>query len=620
MSNINDKTIIEKLPLESADIIEPKLNEVIKLFPEIKTEGNKIDFEKLKSILSPSIDTNKERFNFSWPGKGNCYKVIQAPSTGTLRPLIDESLNFSSTENVIIEGDNLEVLKLLQKSYLNRVKMVFIDPPYNTGNDFVYPDDYSENLQTYLEYTGQIDSGGKRFGSNLDTDGRFHSKWLNMMYPRLYLARNLLRDDGLIFITIDDKELANLRKIMDEIFGEENFVALIAWEKRYTRSNNAKLFYSLKDSILVYRKTDLVSMLREARTSKSDSNYKNPDNDPRGPWATASYVNPATKEKRPNLVYEIKAPDGRLISHPTHAWKYSREEHLKHVEENRLHWAKDGEAQYPRLKLFLSEADGLVPIDIWHHQQSGTTDEGGNQLKELFDGQTPFDNPKPTQLIKRMLSLATNAESEDIILDFFAGSGTTAQAVLEANSSDGGNRNFILVQLPEPTGKDDFKSISDITKERVRRFITKLSSEDNSTSTSSELGFRVFKLDSSNFKLWDSLAETPISNQLELHVDHVKHDRMADDILYEILLKSGFPLTTKVEIQNYGKQTVYSIAGGMLLVCLEDNLTLDLIKYIAEQNPERVVCLDQGFANNDQLKTNAVQIFKTKGIASFKTV
>lgn len=290
----------EKLPLTFMDITAAQREKLKQLFPEVLTEGGKIDFERLKLTLGETVDTGKERYGMNWPGKADCFKIIQQPSAGTLLPVREESVNFDTTENLIIEGDNLEVLKLLQKSYLGKIKMIYIDPPYNTGNDFIYPDNYTESLDTYLRYTGQIDDEGRKFSTNTDADGRFHSKWMNMMYPRLFLARNLLKDDGIIFISIDDNEASNLISIMNEIFGEENQLAIIAWEKRYTRSNNARLFAKIKDTILVYRKSDLVIRLREARTDKSNEIYDNPDNDPRGPWTSVSFINPATKEERPN--------------------------------------------------------------------------------------------------------------------------------------------------------------------------------------------------------------------------------------------------------------------------------------------------------------------------------
>lgn len=619
----------EKVDLRSHDIAADKREELLRLFPETRTEGGKIDFDRLRLALGDTVDVGKERYGLTWPGKADCFRAIQTPSFGTLRPCPEESIEFDTAENLIIEGDNLEVLKLLQKSYLGKIKMIYIDPPYNTGHDFIYPDNYTESLQTYLEFTGQIDAQGRRFGTNADTEGRFHSKWLTMMYPRLYLARNLLREDGIIFVSIDDGELRNLRSIMDEIFGEEHFLASIAWEKRYTRSNNAQLFYSLKDTILAYRRSEAVSLLREPRTEKSKEIYSNPDNDPRGDWTSSSYVNPARKEARPNLVYPITNPvSGEIVEHPTHAWKYERKEHERHVQEQRLWWGKHGEAKYPRLKNFLNEMpEGIVPVDVWDYESTGTTDEGGLEVKEIF-GEAVFDNPKPTRLIQRMIALATSREGAHIVLDFFAGSGSTAHAVMKTNDADGGDRRSILVQLPEPTGRTDFETIADILKERMRRVAAKLEKEEAeelplSGTRKQDRGFRVFKLAQSNFKLWNGElknGEEALATQLDLHIENVVDGRSREDLLYELLLKSGFPITTPIEEITIEGRTVHSVANGAFIVCLERGLSLALIRGIAKHRPQRVVLLDQGFLGNDQLKANAAQIFRSGGVASFRTV
>jgi adenine-specific DNA-methyltransferase len=618
----------ERLDLRSRDIAEGKRCELLRLFPEIRTEVGKLDFERLKLALGEAVDAGKERYGMTWPGKADCFRVIQTPSLGTLRPCREESVNFDTTENLIIEGDNLEVLKLLQKSYLGKVKMIYIDPPYNTGNDFIYPDNYAESLQTYLEYTGQVDAEGKKFGTNTEADGRFHSKWLNMMYPRLYLARNLLRDDGVIFMTIDDAEEPNLRKACDELFGEENFVASIAWQKKYAVSNNYKGVASIRDFILVYAKTiEFVNGLLP-RDEESTARYQNPDKDPRGPWKPVDYWNIAPAEARPNLVYEILNPTtGKKISAEKKAWKFAKEVHDRHVAEDRIWWGIEGRNSVPALKLFLSEVrDGLIPHNWWPHEDAGHTDEAKKELDKLFDGNSPFDTPKPVRLLTRMCQVGAVAQS-DIVLDFFAGSGTTAHALLDLNRRDDGNRKFILAQLPEPTGRDDYPTIADICKERVRRVIRKLDDEDAGQldlggAKKQDRGFRVFKLAESNFRPWNAEApkdEDALAKQLELHVNHIREARTADDLLYEILLKSGFPLATSVEALTLAGKMVYGVADGALLICLERTLTIELIRAMAERKPERVVCLDEGFAGNDQLKANAVQIFKTKGVTSFKT-
>lgn len=628
MDNENTSKI-EFVDLRSHNISFEKTLEVIRLFPEIVTDDNKIDFDKLKLVLGQTIDVGKERYGMTWPGKAECFKTIQTPSTGTLLPTPNESMDFDTTGHLIIEGDNLNVLKLLQKAYLGKVKMIYIDPPYNTGNDFIYPDNYTESLQTYLEYTGQIDAEGKRFGTNSDTDGRFHSRWMNMMYPRLYLARNLLRDDGVIFISIDDGESANLRKLCDEVFGEENFKADISWQKRYTRSNNTVDFTTMVEHIYVYSKSEMFNVSLLERTEEADARYSNPDNDPRGDWKGASFLNPATPQQRPNLVYPIKNPNTGKITHPsTNAWRRSREEFERLQQEGRLYWGMDGKQSIPAIKMYLTEARGLTPINFWSHEYAGNTDEGSRDLASLIPEKV-FENPKPVKLIKR--AIEHGCDDDSIILDFFAGTAVTAQAVLEKNKEDGKARRFIMVQLPEPCEelseayKAGYKTIAEITKERVRRVIKKLNEEEADQlplNGKQDRGFRVFKLGESNFKGWDASAPKDgkvLEQQLELHIDHIRKGRTSEDILYEILLKSGFSLTTPVEKTEIEGKSVYSVAGGGMLICMEKELTLEVIRAMAENKPQRVVCLDMGFAGNDQLKANAVQIFKTKDVV-FKTV
>lgn len=620
----------EKLDLTSHNLPADKTAELLRLFPEIRTEGGQIDFDKLKLALGQSIDVGRERYGMNWPGKAECFKTIQIPSMGTLLPVPAESVDFDTTENLIIEGDNLEALKLLQKAYLGKVKMIYIDPPYNTGKDFIYPDNYSESLQTYLQYTKQVDVEGKKFGTNTEDSGRFHSRWMNMMYPRLYLARNLLSDEGLIFISIDDSEVGNLKKICDEIFGEENFIAQVVWEKRYGRSNDVKFFSSVTDYILLYRKTDGLSMLREPREDASNEIYSNPDNDPRGVWTSVSFVSQRTKEERRNLAYSITNPNtNETFEHPVNSWKYSKDKYEELLKDNRFYWGKDGTQKQPRIKRFLAElGDGLVPVNLWKHQEVGTGEIGTREV-DNFLGKEIFTYPKPSTLLKKMQKIGS--EPDSIILDFFAGSGSTAQAILELNKEDGGNRKFILVQLPEPCGKDTeaakagYATIADITKERVRRVIQKMNADEAgqlALNEKQDRGFRVFKLAESNFKAWDASApkdKPALEKQLELHIEHIRNGRTSEDMLYEILLKSGFPLTTPVEKVEVAGKSAYSVAGGGMLICLEKELTLEAVRAMAEMKPQRVVCLDLGFAGNDQLKTNAVQIFKNKEIV-FKTV
>lgn len=611
----------EKLDLRSHDLAEEKRHELLRLFPEIRTEGGKIDFERLKLALGEAVDVGKERYGMNWPGKADCFKAIQTPSLGTLRPCREESVNFDSTENLIIEGDNLEVLKLLQKSYLGKIKMIYIDPPYNTGNDFIYPDDYSESLQTYLEYTGQVDSEGRKFGTNTDADGRFHSKWLNMMYPRLYLARNLLRDDGAIFISIDDNELDNLRKLCDEVFGAENFVATVIWQKVFSPKNTAAYFSEDHDYIVVYsRHKDVWQPELLPRSEETTARYENPDNDPRGPWLSGALQ---ARNYYSKGQYEVVSPNGKKFTNPKGTyWRFSKDRFLELEKDKRIWWGESGD-NVPRLKRFLSEVRaGVIPQTLWMYGEVGHTQEAKEELLEFVTfehSENVLNSVKPTRLLRHAIKIGTSVTNNHIVLDFFAGSGPLGHAVLAQNAEDGGNRQFILVQLPEPLQKEEraAKTICDLARSRIGNVLKKLNEGDegklNLESKKQDRGFRSFKLAESNLKPWDAglPREVPaLERQLELHVSHIREGRSDEDILYEILLKSGYPPTTPIEAITVAGKTVRSVAGGQLLICLERKLTLELIRAMAERNPERVVCLDEGFAGNDQLKTNAAHIFE----------
>jgi adenine-specific DNA-methyltransferase len=629
----------EKLDLNSLNLSAEKRQELLDLFPEARTENGKIDFDRLKLALGETVDVGKERYGMNWPGKADCFRAIQTPSTGTLLPCPEESVNFNTTENLIIEGDNLEVLKLLQKSYLGKVKMIYIDPPYNTGNDFIYPDNYSESLQTYLEYTGQVDSEGYKFGTNSDTDGRFHSLWMNMIYPRLFLARNLLRDDGTIFISIDDNEVKNLRNLCDEIFGEENFIAQLIWQKKTGAGARSRGFIVLHEYILCYAKhIDPSWNLSAPMSVKTKSMYNKRDEfyTSLGPYATWP-LDTTSMDERPNLRFPI-IHEGHEIW-PKKQWLWSRERVEKAQKENKLifNFDKSQNNWNVRFKGYLNDDSGVeregkpTSLIVGAYTQEGTKDFQEFFVREIF----PF--PKPVSIIKQLLSIQINSSNNninenEIFLDFFAGSGTTAHAILELNKEDAGNRKFILVQLPEPceinseAGKAGYSTIAEITKERVRRVVKKLNDAEAGQlpfEAPQDRGFRVFKLSPSNFKPWN--ADLPkdaaaLEKQLELHIEHILDGRSQDDILCELLLKSGFPLTTPVESLTLAGKKVFSVAGGELLICLEPDLTMDVIRAMAALKPERVVCLDTGFASNDQLKTNAVEIFKTQGVPSFKTV
>lgn len=608
----------------SMNLEQANMDKLRAVFPECFAEG-KLDIDKLLALCGEYIGNDFEKYKFEWKGKAECLKLAQKRSTGTLRPCPEESVDWDTTQNLYIEGDNLEVLKLLQTAYYRKVKMIYIDPPYNTGNDFVYADDFADPMARYKEVTQQTTK------SNPETMGRFHTNWLNMMYPRLRLAANLLRDDGVIFISIDDNEVDNLKKLCNEVFGEENFLAQIVWEKRFTRSNNARLFASLTDYILVYRKSDAVTYLRAPRTEKSDSIYNNPDNDPRGVWTSVSYVNPATKEQRPNLTYSIKNPiTGQEITHPTHAWKYEYETYQKHVSENRLYWGTNGENTYPRLKKFLSEVeDGMVPVNLWKREEVGTTDAASKDLATLMEAKV-FDFPKPVELIKTMVQIAA-LDKDSIIIDFFSGSATTAHAIMQLNAEDGGNRKFVLVQLPEaceeksPAFIAGYKNICEIGKERIRRAGKKLTETDgqmqigDSDKKPLDVGFRVFKLDSSNLQTWDAtpvdeLRMEDLLNRMNTMINRVKADRSDLDMVCEVMLKLGVPLTYSVNKVAVNAKTAYTVGDDcLLLVCLAADITPEDVEAMAEYVPAKVIISRDSFAN-DTAMANAYYILRDRGV------
>jgi adenine-specific DNA-methyltransferase len=617
---------------KSLDIAEEKLGQLKEIIPEAFTE-NKIDWEKLKAALGDDIEFKNERYVLNWAGKSDAFRALQAPSTDTLVPCKEESVNFDSTGNIFIEGENLEVLKVLQKSYFGKIKMIYIDPPYNTGNDtFIYPDRFSESREEYLSRIGDKDETGLMtreglFRKNSKDSGHYHSNWLSMMYPRLFLARNLLRDDGVIFVSIDDNEVHNLRLLMNEVFGEENFIADIIWEKRFTRNNDAKLMSSVYDHTLLFRKNESCALLREPRTEKANSIYSNPDNDPRGDWTSVSYISQRSLEERPNLSYPVFNPKKKQhASHPTNAWKYSKEQYELHHSENRLYWGKNGDYEFPRLKRFLSELkDGIVPINLWNYKETGTIDDGTKTV-DLLLGKGVFDYPKPTTLIGRMLAMTT--ANSDIILDFFAGSGTTAHAVLEINKEEDSDRKFICVQLPEKCDdnseafKAGYKTIAEIGKERIRRVIKKIQEEQegkldlDGIVAKQDLGFKVFKLKESNFKIWRSNIETEeeLIAQMQKHLEPLDENAKTEDVLYELLLKSGIPLTAKIEEKNG-----YILVNKTEVALMLEKADNKIIKALLAETPKKVVTLDRLFKNNDQLKTNTALQMKDAGI-EFKVV
>jgi adenine-specific DNA-methyltransferase len=614
----------EKMPLTSEDIRSERIACLRENFPEVFTEG-KVHIDRLKEALGDEVATERERYGLSWAGKSEAIRNIQTPSVATLVPDREESVEFDATENLFIEGDNLEVLKLLQKSYHGQVKMIYIDPPYNTGNEFIYPDNFREGIEDYLRYSGQVSGDGIRLSTNTETGGRYHSKWLNMMYPRLFLARNLLREDGVIFVSIDDHEVHNLRMMMDELFGEENFIANIVWQKRYVSNVTAQWMSDMHDHILFYGKQrENVRVARIERTAEQLSDYKNPDEDPRGVWRAQDLF-----ASKPYLAgqFTITTPAGKQVDPPPgRYWRCSEKQYNEWLKDKRIWFGKNG-TRRPMLKAFLLESSqGTTPNTWWTFDFAGHNKEATLETKALFNGASPFDTPKPVKLFNHMLKLVTS--EEDLILDFFAGSATTAHAVLSLNREDDGNRKFIMVQLPEKTDNPDYPTIADIGKERIRRVLRKLNDEENGKLRAEDeppqvRGFKVFNLTSSNFKIWDSAgaSEEPedLAEQLRAFAENVRPDRSREDILYEILLKSGLPLTAEVEQLEVEGQEVFAVSGGLLMVCLEEHVDEELMRAVVEHEPERFVCLDTAFDGNDKLKTNTVLQMKDHGI-EFRTV
>ena len=642
-----EKIQVGKVDLRSMNIVEEQKRNLKKLFPEVFNEKH-INWEKLKATLGEIVDKGREFYYTHWPGKNNCWRIIQEPSLGTLKPCKKDSVDWDNTQNLFIEGDNLEVLKLLQKSYYGKVKMIYIDPPYNTGKDFIYPDKYSENLETYLQYTGQKSKEGKVFSTNMDTDGRFHSKWLNMMFPRLYLAKNLLREDGVIFISIDDNEVANLRKICDEIFGEENFIADLIWKKK-TGASDAITIATITEHILIYIKAcndNLVSIFDKNRASYDTNRYNLADqyHQTRGNYYIDNLDRGGLRYSD-SLNFPITCPDGQ-VTYPNGKKRYINEGWIWKWSKKKVEWAlKNGFIEFRKSKKKESGWAVCYKNYMYVNNEGHRIERAGpkknliddvlnansaEDIKRLFT-KNIFSYSKPVKLLKTVISYL-NFSKNSIILDFFAGSGTTAHAVYEKNMEDGGNRKYILVQLPEPTQekseayKAGFKTIADIGKERIRRAIKKIKEENQQQSFDNkdkiDLGFKVFKLQKSHFKIWEQKTNTEqdSSKQVEMHLDSFIHPQASDeDLLYEILLKTGYPLTTPIQILKLN-QTVYSIDNNAMLICLEKTITKELIKEMARLRPARVVFLDIAFENKDHLKTNAKETFASHGVLAFETI
>ena len=630
----------ENFRLKSMDVAAEKREELKRClgadFPEVFAEG-RIDFDRLRSALGDWVDPGNERFGLTWPGKAECMKIIQEPSVATLKPVRGESINFDETENVFIEGDNLEVLKLLQKAYFGKIKMIYIDPPYNTGNEFIYPDKYAETLETYLAYTEQIDSEGRRFATNTEAVGRYHSRWLSMMYPRLYLAKNILCQDGLIFISIDDNEVPRLRELCDQVFGEENFVSEIVWKKAYGGGAKTKHVVGHHEYVLCYAKNkDEISRIDCPPKPETRKYYKFKDEhfDTLGPYRTQPlWTN--SMDERENLRYPI-TKDGEEIW-PEKQWQWERSRTEAAQGANKLEFVKSGDGWSVYYKQHLYDEDGNErSAKLFSVQDGPYTQSGTDEIEQFFGDGKVFSFPKPSALIEKFVTTLWN-QDDAIVLDFFAGSCATAQAVMQFNKREVKNVSFIMVQLPEPCEENSaafkagFRDIAQIGRDRIRRAAKKMASEGaaelNLNGSNPDFGFKAFKLDRSNFKVWGGNAadQEDIGEQIEMHIDHLSYSSSEEDVLYELLMKTGFALTTKIETVEMAGSQFFSIEDGALLICLEKEITSELIDALAEANPLQVICLDEGFKANDQLKANAVQTFKARTASReteivFKTV
>ena len=613
---------MDKLKMQTADGVQDNISRIAELFPECITEvktqrggiKRSVDFDKLRQLLSSDIvEGNEERYQLTWPDKRKAILAANAPINATLRPCPEESVDFDTTQNLYIEGDNLDVLKCLKETYLHKVKMIYIDPPYNTVNDFVYEDNFAESAAEYLANSGQFDEQGNRLVTNTESNGRFHTDWLNMIYPRLKVARDLLTEDGVIFISIDDHEVENLKKICNEIFGEQNFIAQLVWERAFAPKNDAKFVSNSHDYILMFSKNiNNFEIGRLPRTEEADARYSNPDNDPRGVWQSDNLT---VKTYSPSGDYPITCPSGRVVEPPAgRCWSLSAKTFAERLNDNRIWFGADGNG-VPRIKRFLSELkfDGMAPTSLLFYKEVGHSQEGSQEVIKLFGDKGVFDGPKPVRLLERLITLA-NLKEDSIVLDFFSGSATTAHAVMKKNAEKEKHCRFIMVQLPEEVSdkkKDQgYKNICEIGKERIRRAGAKIKADSPLTTQNLDTGFRVLKLDSSNMKeVFYSPKET---SQLELFtlVDNVKDDRTSKDLLFQVMLELGATLDSKIEESKVDGKTIYNVGDGYLVACFDQDVSDDVVKAIAKMQPTYAVLRDTGMAD-DATATNFEQIFKT---------
>lgn len=616
---------MDKLRMQTANKADENFKKLAAMFPNAVTETinengevvRAIDKDVLMQEISCTVvDGNEERYQFTWPDKKKSVLLANAPINKTLRPCREESVDFDTTENLYIEGDNLEVLKLLQETYLGKIKMIYIDPPYNTGNDFVYEDDFAQSTDEYLANSGQFDEEGNRLVRNLDSNGRFHSDWLNMLYPRLRLAKDLLTDTGVIFISIDENEVQNMRKICDEIFGEQNFISQLGWQKVYSPKNQARYFSNDYEFVLCYcRNKDVFTLGMLPRTAAMNARYKNPDNDPRGDWKPGDCVG---NGERKNGYYDVVSPlTGKVFNVPKGKhWVYAPDTMKKMLAENRIYFGKDGNA-FPAVKQFLSDVTGRRASSLLMYEDYGHTDMAKKDLIKLFSDlvQVPFDTPKPVKLIKMLGILGT--EKDDIILDFFSGSATTAQAVMELNAEDSSShRKYVLVQIPELLEDNPgaeaigLHTIADVGKERIRRAGAKIKEEAGLAAQNLDTGFRVLKCDTSNMKdVYYNPAEYEV-NMFSRLEDNIKEDRTPEDLLFQVMLDLGVLLSSKIEETTIAGKKVFNVEDNYLIACFDSDVSEETIKAIAKQKPYYFVMRDSSMAS-DSVATNFDQIFAT---------
>ena len=642
---------MDKLRMQTANKADENFRKLAAMFPNAVTETinengevvRAIDKDVLmQEIACTVVDGNEERYQFTWPDKKKSVLLANAPINKTLRPCREESVDFDTTENLYIEGDNLEVLKLLQETYLGKIKMIYIDPPYNTGNDFVYEDDFAQSTDEYLANSGQYDEDGNRMVQNTESNGRFHTDWLNMIYPRLKLAKDLLTDDGVIFISIDDNEQENLKKCCDEVFGGQNFVAQLVWERAFSPKNDARFVSNSHDYVLMYAK-DITQFVigRLPRTTEANARYSNPDNDPRGVWMSSDI---SVKTYNAECDYPITTPSGRVIEPPAgRCWSLSKNAFLERLQDNRIWFGPDGNG-VPRIKRFLTDLkhEGMAPTSIMFFRDVGHSQEGAQEVSKLLDGGF-FSGPKPQRLMQRLLTLA-NLKSDSVVLDFFSGSASTAHAVMSKNAEDGGHRKFIMVQLPEKTDekseayKAGYKTICEIGKERIRRAGAKIlqtvvtgagnlngegwgcgmpsTPEERAYVTKNviDTGFRVLKCDTSNMKeVYYNPAEYEASLFSRLE-DNIKEDRTPEDLLFQVMLDLGILLSSKIQVRSEKvgmmSYSYFDVEAGYLIACFDKNIDEEVITAIAKQKPYYFVMRDSSMAN-DSVATNFDQIFAT---------